>query len=151
MLFYANFTNLTCSSWICNQMEILQLTKMFDKRHIYVETYNVIPSCIILSLFYHLLKIHILAVYQFCWLFKIATSSQLTSTGLSGRAWPSSAPACFSNPHVKLELFTKFLQNFDTKVCLDNCPLDKRLLGQLVPWTLVPWTIVATPKMSLRP
>ena len=57
------------------KMEILQLTKMFDKRHIYVETYNVIPSCIILSLFYHLLKIYILAVYQFSWLFKIATSS----------------------------------------------------------------------------
>ena len=32
-----------------------------------------------------------------------------------------------------------------TKVCLDNCPLDKSLLGQLVPWTTVPWTIVATP------
>ena len=32
-----------------------------------------------------------------------------------------------------------------TKVCLDNCPLDKSLLGQLVPWTIAPWTIVATP------
>ena len=34
-----------------------------------------------------------------------------------------------------------------TKVCLDNCPLDKSLLGQLVPWKIVPWTIVATPNM----
>ena len=34
-----------------------------------------------------------------------------------------------------------------TKVCLDNCPLDKSLLGQLVPWTIAPWTIVATPDL----
>ena len=32
-----------------------------------------------------------------------------------------------------------------TKVCLDNFPMDKSLLGQLVPWTIIPWTIVATP------
>ena len=52
MLFNANFTNLTFLVESVIKMEILQLTKMLDKRDIYVETYNVIPSCIILSLFY---------------------------------------------------------------------------------------------------
>ena len=75
MLFNANFTNLTFLVESVIKMDFLLMTKMFDKRHIYAETYNVIPSCIILSLFYHLLKIHILAVYQFSCLFKIATSS----------------------------------------------------------------------------
>ena len=49
MLFNANFTNLTFLVESVIKMEILQLTKMLDKKDIYVETYNVIPSCIILE------------------------------------------------------------------------------------------------------
>ena len=36
-----------------------------------------------------------------------------------------------------------------TIVCLDNCVIGQKSLGQLSPWTIAPWTIVATPLGSV--
>ena len=106
MKFNANFTNLTNFSWICNQKwNIFKWSRCLTK-----DTFMLKPTMwfpLALSfLFYHLLKIHIFAVYQFCCLFKlqlILNSSQLTSTGLGRWAWPNSAPACFLIFMLELE------------------------------------------------
>ena len=118
-------------------MDILQLTKMFDKRHIYVETYNVIPSCIILSLFYHLLKIYILAVYQFKLPLQNSNFQSTNFNWAEGLSLAQLCPSLFSNPRVKLELFTKFLQNFDNLIFknLLNNPEDS-VFSSNERWTL---------------
>jgi len=74
MKFNANFTNLTNFSWICNQKwNIFKWSRCLTK-----DTFMLKPtmwSPLALSfLFYHLLKIHIFAVYQFCCLFKLQLS-----------------------------------------------------------------------------
>ena len=74
MKFNANFTNLTNFSWICNQKwNIFKWSRCLTK-----DTFMLKPTMwfpLALSfLFYHLLKIHIFAVYQFCCLFKLQLS-----------------------------------------------------------------------------
>ena len=95
------------------KMEHLQMIKIFDKRHIYAEptmwSFLHFPSCSITCWKYTFLQYTNFVASSNCNYFQL----QLTNSNWVGPlSLAQLCPSLFSNLHVKLELFTKFLQNF---------------------------------------
>ena len=119
-IFNANFTNLTCSSWICNQ----EWSSLNWPRCLIKDTFILKPT----------MWSHLALSYpcsDTCWKYTflqytnlVASSNsnlQLTNFNWAERlSLAQLCPTLFSNPHVELELFTKFLQNFDNSIFIQS-------------------------------